>query len=137
MVKITGSQTHSNRLKAMTSGQAVSAMGRALYVGSDKIRVEARRLIADGAIQGKGHIPSKPGEPPNWDTGQLANEITNTKTGPLSAETRSSAPYASDLEYGTSKMAERPYMHPATENMRDDIAKDVGGAYFNIIRKVR
>lgn len=98
-------------------------VGKAIFVGSDLIRVEARRLIAQGAIQGAGHVPSKPGEPPNWDTGDLAGNIVNAKTGSVTAETTSNAGHAIDMEFGNSKVEERPYMRPATQRKRNDVLK--------------
>ena len=45
----------------------------------------------------------------------LQAHIETSQPSPLVAEVTSSAPYASALEFGTSKMAERPYMRPARD----------------------
>jgi len=118
MVKITGARRHSRRLQALSGPAALQEVGRAVYAASDMARVEAQLLISEGAVSGKGHVASAPGEPPNWDTGLLAGGITNRKTGPASALTESTAPYAAHLELGTSKMAARPYMEPAAKIVR-------------------
>lgn len=136
MVKVTGLDKHIRRTKALTSAKTMRNLGRATYVAADAQRVEARRLIADDAIQGAGHVPSAPGEPPNWDTGQLANEIVARQTGPLSSESEAYAPYAEDLEFGTSKMAERPFMKPASSNTKDVLKQNVIAVVKKALREV-
>lgn len=136
MRRVVGYMKHQARLRRLSGAEAQSKLGKVVYVGADKVRTEARRLIANGAIQGKGHIPSAAGEPPNWDTGHLANNIT-TRKGPnaTQAQTASEAGYAEDLEFGTSKMAARPYMRPATQNKRSEVVEDVANTINNIIRR--
>lgn len=92
-----------------------------MFVGADVIGTEVRRLIVQNAIQGKGHVPSRPGEPPNRDTGNLDGSIGARKTGPMQAEMfegGKKAPYAVFLEFGTTTMAERPHLRPATATKR-------------------
>ncbi len=118
-----GQKKHSDRLKRMSGGGIVAAAGRVVFVGSDMIRAEAFRSISASSISGKNHVASAPGEAPNRDTGVLQANIENSKTGPVSAEVRSKAPYAAPLEFGTSKMAARPYMRPARDKMAPKIRK--------------
>ena len=58
-----------------------------------------------------------PGEAPANDLGKLAGSIRGDR-GPesLTAILVAGAPYAVDLEYGTSKMAPRPFLRPAAES---------------------
>lgn len=132
---VIGVNSHNTRLKALLSDAAERKITKVVYKGADKVRVEARRLIADGAVQGKGHVPAPPGAPPNWDTGHLANNITTRKIGPMQAATASEAEYSDPLENGSSKMAARPFMSPATENMRAEVTEDVTNQVNDIIRK--
>lgn len=118
MARIIGAKAHQARLKRLRSPAMIAAVGKAVYVAADMLRTEARLSITAGAVSGKGHVPSIPGQPPNNDTGHLASNIINEKTGPLSAEVSSNADYSSALEFGTSKMAERPFMRPAAEKVR-------------------
>jgi hypothetical protein len=96
----------------------------------------ARQSILDGGIPSPNHIPSAPGEPPNADTHALDrslhtrfqgegadNAITGVGNDESGLETRvtvevvaggPTAPYAVPLETGTSRMAARPYMGPAS-----------------------
>lgn len=120
MVKITGAQRHSQRLKRLPK-ETVAEVGKAIFVGASLIETEARRSIIQNAIQGAGHVPSAPGEPPNRDTGTLDRNVEARRTGELTAEALSQAPYSAALEFGTSRMAERPFMRPATQANRKKI----------------
>ena len=124
-----GKDKFMRRLKTLGT-DAADVAGSVVFVGSDMIRSEAFRSISAGSISGKGHIASRPGEAPNRDTGILQAHLTNSKTGPLSAEVRSDAPYAAALEFGTSRMEARPSMRPARDKMAPDInrlfAKEIG-----------
>lgn len=133
---IVGVSKHNSRINRLLSPASQTRIGKVVYVASDKVRVEARRLIADGAIQGKGHVASLPGQPPNWDTGDLARGIT-TRKGPLpmQAQTVSEAPHSDPLENGTSKMAARPFMRPSTQNKRSEVVNDVANVVNDIIRR--
>jgi HK97 gp10 family phage protein len=120
MPRITGSQRVAMRLKTI-SPAIVRNVGAALFAGGEVIRAEAAHLITEGAVSGKNHIPSLPGEPPNEDTGVLRTNIETTQVAPLRVEVSSNAPYAVALEAGTSKMAPRPYMGPATQNKKKEV----------------
>lgn len=132
---VLGVSKHSVRMKRLMSSAASKRIGKAVYAGADKVRVEARRLIADGAVQGKGHVASLPGEPPNWDTGELANNITTRKVGPMQAHTASEAAHSDPLENGSSTMAARPFMSPSANNKRREITEDVTDVVNDIIRR--
>lgn len=121
MVKITGPDKHSARLKRMTSPAARSLIERALYVAGQMIEVDAEISITAGSVSGKGHIPSKPGEAPNADTRNLDTNIETTVVPGRdpTVHVSSNAAYSQELEFGTSKMAERPFMRPATAKNRD------------------
>lgn len=125
---ITGTSDHTDRLKRM---QDVNAdVVRALYVAGQAIELEAERSITNGSISGKGHVPSSPGQPPNADTRLLDSSIeTEVVNASIPTVTVTSyAPYSSALEYGTSRMAERPFMRPAVAKKRDDVTRMVGEA---------
>ncbi len=96
-------------------------LGQALFAAGELIQVEAQLSITRGAVSGKGHVPSRPGEPPNADTHTLANNIETVQAAPLRVEVTSRAPYSAALEFGTSKMAERPFMRPAANAKRKEV----------------
>lgn len=135
MVKITGDDRHLRRVRRLRGRELVSALGKDVFVAADRVRGEAQFLIAKGSIQGKGHVPSAPGEPPNLNKGVLTAGITARRTGALRAVAESAAPYAVHLEWGTSRMEERPYMRPAAQTVRGDYAINVRGSVNRLIRK--
>lgn len=112
----------------------------ALYAAGQAIEIDAEHSITDGSISGKGHIPSNPGEPPNADTRLLDSSIeTVLVDGPEGGKVNveSNAPYAAHLEFGTSKMAERPYMRPAAERQRKKASELVAAAMRGVVRRSR
>ena len=103
------------RVKGLT-GEMRRRLSTAVYAIADNVKVDAQISITNGSVSGKGHVPSAPGQPPNNDTGLLADGIlVQHQIGSLEARVVSTTPYAADLELGTSKMAERPYMRPAAK----------------------
>ena len=81
------------------------------------------------------HIASKPGDAPNKDNGDLIKYLIvskvkgNTRKG-YSAYVKSLAPYSMDLEYGTNRMAARPFLRPALAKNAPKIEKLI----FNAVR---
>lgn len=82
------------------------------------------------------HHPSLPGNPPAPDSGNLRNnsiryEIHAEPRSPYGVvgTTQKDPPYGQYLEYGTSKVAPRPWLRPAMEKnnewIRQSIAKAV------------
>ena len=70
------------------------------------------------------HKASAAGEPPATDTGFLVSNIfLNFHTDGLGASVESRADYSSFLEFGTSKMAARPFMQPALEENKPKIKR--------------
>ena len=106
---------------ALADDDMVRFVGKALFHGAERIKVAAQRSITRGAVSGKNHVVSQPGQPPNQDTRVLGNNIEAVMTGPLSAEVSSNAPYSNALEYGTSKMAARPFMRPARDKEQEAV----------------
>jgi HK97 gp10 family phage protein len=114
--------------------KTIAKVGTALFVGGEGIRSEAGHMITEGAVSGRNHVPSLPGEPPNEDTGTLRTHIETTQPAPLRVEVSSNAPYAVELEFGTSKMAARPYMGPATQRKKKEVIELVRGAINEAVK---
>lgn len=137
MVKITGADKHSKRLKRMASAENAQAIAAALYAGGQRIEIDAEISITTGSVSGKNHVPSAPGQPPNADTRTLDTNI-ETRIVPSRnprVNVESLAPYSAALEFGTSRMAERPFMRPAAERNRRKISEDVRAAANRVNRK--
>lgn len=76
------------------------------------------RIYKAGGTTSKGkgrrtHRASAPGQPPATDTGTLLNSVRGRMLSILQGMVEVTAEYAKFLEYGTVKMAARPYFWPA------------------------
>lgn len=123
MVQVHGRDRAKGKISQLQGAEMVAEVDKALFKGGNLIQTTAQKSITDGSISGKGHIPSKPGEPPNADTHTLDRQIETAATGPLQVEVSSNAPYSAHLEYGTSRMAARPYMGPAARKERANVVR--------------
>ncbi|MBV2144234.1 hypothetical protein KUG47_12090 [Falsochrobactrum sp. TDYN1] len=135
MAKIKGLDRHVRRLQNMR--KAAKQITGALYSAGQDIELSAEHSITQGAISGKGHVPSTPGQPPNADTHHLDTNIETTvhAHNPPTVHITSHADYSAALEFGTSKMAERPFMRPATEKNRKKVSSKVADAVRVTIRR--
>ena len=91
---------------------------------------EAKSSIGDTGIRGatkseRRKYRSKPGEPPHRDTGTLLKAIDYELVGNDTARVgvKKAVKYGYWLEYGTSKMAPRPFLRPALAKSRKKIVK--------------
>lgn len=130
-----GASKHAKRMRSLSGPGAMRLLSKALFVAGDTVRVAAQIKITEGAVSGKNHVASKPGEAPNQDTGVLGNNIEVEQPQDFTVEVVSKAPYARALEFGTSRVAERPYMRPAREETRDEIQKLFERVKREIIRR--
>jgi HK97 gp10 family phage protein len=85
---------------------------------------------ATGAVYTRGgitHQASAPGEYPMSDTGRLAsNIITLLPSGSsIEGQVGTNIEYGTFLEFGTSRMAARPWLMPSFEKAKVDVAKEV------------
>lgn len=135
MVKITGVDKHKRRLQRMRASRMVKPVTRALFGVAKDIVDDAALSITRGAVSGKGHVPSAPGEPPNADTHVLSNSGEAVVTSPLKAEGSFNAPYAAAQEMGSEKLnlPERPYMRPAAAKNRPNARAKVVAAVNKVV----
>lgn len=105
-----------------------------MYAGGNRVQVAAQISITAGAVSGKNHVPSTPGQAPNQDTGVLGNNIETVLRESTVCEVSSNAPYSAPLEFGTSKMAARPFMAPARDQERPEVVKLVTRALERVNR---
>lgn len=134
--RIRGSKAHLARLRKLEK-DTTRFVGKALFAGGESIQIEAQLSITQGAVSGKNHVPSKPGEPPNQNTGRLGDNIETVQKGTLLVEVSSNAPYSIPLEFGTSKMAARPFMRPARDKKRAEVVALVERAVSQAVRQSR
>lgn len=131
-----GAKRHIRRLRKLSSPDSLRPVGKALFAAGEMIQVDAQLSITAGAVSGKNHVPSKPGEPPNADTHVLANNIETAQKGPLLVEVSSNAPYAR-IEWDWGNVAARPYMRPARDRNKAKVKRMVENALSVVVRKSR
>lgn len=80
---------------------------------------KASNLVNAMALDGQAYVvrsftvsPSAPGEPPGVVTGTLKNSIHVEPMGEFKRAIVTGVEYAAHLEFGTEKMAARPFMGP-------------------------
>ncbi|WP_020476265.1 HK97-gp10 family putative phage morphogenesis protein [Zavarzinella formosa] len=113
--------------------EAVAAeLAAAMYASAKKIEAEAKRSIAQGGKTGRlykrgknvFHRASAPGEAPATDTGLLINSIRGDldrgglANGVLQGNVTVGVDYGKMLEFGTQKIAPRPFLFPAFEKSK-------------------
>lgn len=131
---VTGVDKALARIRKLATPASQRRIGAAVFVGSNEVATEARLAINEGAVSGKNHVVSHPGEPPNSDTHHLEKNVVTIKTGELTAIVESQAGYGLDLEFGTEKMAARPYMKPAADKKRGRVVQIVRAVVAGILR---
>lgn len=133
MVKITGDKAFAAKLRNMSPAVAKN-VSKALFVAGNEVEVEWALSITKGAVSGKNHTPSAPGQPPNADTHTYDRSIATAYISPLVVEVFADAQsetgfgYPAALEFGTSKMAARPSAGPALQKKRGRVLELVAQA---------
>lgn len=131
---MTGAKAHVARLKRLAGPEMDRKIGAALFAAGQRVQVEAQLSITRGAVSGAAHVPSRPGEPPNQDTGTLGNNIETVQIRPDLVEVSSNAPYSAPLEFGSSRIAARPFMRPARDKTRPAIEDLIIKAVKSLVR---
>lgn len=111
-------------------------VGYVFIAGVLGIHSEAVKSIQEHRSQGitykRGgisHTASKPGFPPNSDTGTAAKSIMfNIDKEKLIGEVGTNLRYLADLEFGTERIEERPWLGPAYRKKYKEIMKDLKDA---------
>jgi HK97 gp10 family phage protein len=75
---------------------------------------------------GRTHTASAPGEAPAVDTGFLINSIQSRIISDTEGEIAINTEYGEFLEFGTSRMAARPFVEPAIEGVIEGFNRSGG-----------
>ena len=118
---VTSLRRHIKKLRAIRDVEDEVTMDM-LTVG-EMIRQEAADSIRQGSVRGPGHVASRPGQPPNADSGklELSGEVRLRATGKR-AEVAFTAPHAAAMEIGTVEVAARPFLRPASQKHKCKLA---------------
>ena len=112
--------------------------------GAQEIRNEAVKSIQQDPKTGiiyqrynptRRHQASAKGESPASDTGFLVSQIKVKKKNPDEVIVESTAPYSAFLEFGTTQVGERPFMHPATMRAFPKITKAIFNKIVRLIKE--
>lgn len=118
------------RLESEIKAPTIDGVREAVFL-VHKTAVESIQDNSSGVPQarytnGKKRIvlASKPGEPPNTDTGILVKSIKfDFKKGGLIGRVGTNLRYGAWLEFGTKKMAARPWLSAAIRQTKEEVAK--------------
>ena len=106
---------------------ADAELSKLVNATAQSVRTNAVRSIQKGPASGvvyelyqprRTHRASAPGQAPKTDTGRLASSVSVRKSGTMTAYVFTPVEYGAYLEFGTQKMAARPWLLPATEKQR-------------------
>lgn len=111
------------------SRRASGAIQLALEEGATIVQAEAQRLVSDGPKTGRiyrkynprrDHQASAPGQAPATDLGHLISNIVIDRADVVRGRIviASLAKYSAPLEFGSSRIAPRPFMRPALNSSR-------------------
>lgn len=128
--EISGSDALAKALKKLGPA-AVQIFGEGLeraVIRIQEVAVKSMREVSQGRAYprggGKMHVASKPGDPPNIDTGWLAKNVTwEIDKKALEARVGTNVEYGQNLETGTMEIAPRPWLGPALRKVRPEIVK--------------
>jgi hypothetical protein len=134
-IEMIGDKEVVNQLRRM-SPEMRKAGARGVQAAAQECRTNAVRLIQEQSFgqwvkrsrQGGGtyaHVASRPGAPPNTDTGALARSVAVERVSDGVADVGTSLEYGKYLEHGTYKMEARPWLVPAANavNLLDHIQR--------------
>jgi len=136
--RVVGANVHANRLRRMRNAQYMQReLVKELMVEGEEIRKEIQDSIRAGGIPSPNHVPSAPGQPPNADTHNLDLSIdvrVPRASGRTSLVVIAQAEYAAALEFGTSRIAERPFMRPVFARRKDSVIQGMVRALRSTVR---
>lgn len=134
------------KVTGAVSDEVEKEVAKGLFASAKKIEGDAKRSILNGEKTGRTykrgnvlHRASAPGQAPASDTGWLVNSINSYLGERLTALVvagRGLVSYARHLEFGTSKMAARPFMFPAVEQNREWITARLATAIRTALANV-
>lgn len=124
MIKLQGTKELRAALANMSDDMVVHVGDEIADIAAEleaDIKLSLQQGARTGRVYQRGgvtHQASAPGEAPANDTGGLFKSIYHERLSSLTQVVGSRLVYALHLEYGTRRMAPRPFFRPAVERMR-------------------
>lgn len=129
---------HGPRLLRIDPARVRAAMADELVENAKVIAADAAFSIIDGAVSGSAHVPSSPGNPPNADTHDLDQSIHVGDVVEIDGKIQTSVIADSDhalyMEKGTSRVAERPFLEPASVRQHQAVPKGLADTFNKLAR---
>lgn len=135
-VKVTGTKSFQLAMKKL-GNSFDDAVDQGVFVTAQEVRTTAVKSIQEVSAgrqvqrsrQGGGgtytHTAAAAGNAPNTDTGKLVASIATDKRDSGIYRIGSNLPYASYLEFGTSRMGSRPWLQPVMQAKRKNMIKNI------------
>lgn len=128
----TASEVRNNALKSIRREQS---MGR-VYTHHFTAMLPSGALI-EGKKRSKPHTASAPGDAPNTDTGRLVVSIATENPRKGLSYVGTSVEYGKYLEFGTRRVAARPWLRPAMDKAAPELPNAITNAITTEIEKRR
>jgi HK97 gp10 family phage protein len=139
--RIQGLDRLNAKLRALPN-QVAQPVRNAIATAALTVQTEAQNSVRQpgrGRVYKRGsrtHQASAPGDPPASDTGRLLGSIETTLLdNGFAAEVGTGVAYGRHLEFGTSKIAPRPWLFPALEKHRVRITEHIANAVRSALRR--
>ena len=141
-LKISNLRSFNRKLNKTLDSEVVDAAKSRMQSSVRLVRKTAIESIQRGVKTGqtykkynpkREHTASAAGQPPATDTGFLVQNITTevrSQGKKVIGEIIASTPYAKALEFGTRKMAARPFLNPALRKNKKKIQRKFRNSYF-------
>ena len=126
--------TQQNAVDGIDNGPATGAVYDSIF------RTINGRVVPVGPRSGNNlsatHQASAPGEYPMSDTGRLSSNIIKVVPSASSIEGQvgTNIEYGTFLEFGTSRMAARPWLMPSFEKAKNDVSKKLNQAIMQLLK---
>lgn len=128
----TANEVRNNAIKSISREQS---MGR-VYTHYFTAMLPNGALI-EGKKRNKPHTASAPGDAPNTDSGTLVRSIAVENPRKGLSYVGTSVEYGKHLEFGTRRMAARPWLRPAMDKAAPELPNAITNAITEEIQKRR
>jgi len=142
-VRLQGTAELRRALNRLRGAERRQAQQDGLEAGARVVETYVKTSMAEGGKSGqlysrggKSHRASAPGEAPAVDYSNLYNSIQIEEVTPEQAIVSASAEYAEHLEFGTSRMAARPYLRPAVDEHEGEIVAAIEDAVRRFVQSI-